>query len=276
VADDGHSLKKVIVDFTDSSLIDSNALDWCDVYGKINLDATQTASDKIVCIGPSFGIQIYNLPKTLWYAITNFLKSYPRIPNKRRFFSDYKSQYKRPKLTDYHPQPSKTDYIFFMASLWKQEAETNSYRANFINSCQANSNVTFEGGFAPRTKDDIRGFEDLTTSSRISMNTYLNNTKTSALVFNTPTVKGCHGWKLAEYLCLGKAIISTPLSRVLPGPLNNKEHLIYTNGIPEDISEKIDAILMNPSLKHRLETQAKQYFERHLLPKVVIERLLAH
>jgi len=276
VTDDGHSLKKVVVDFTDSSIIDPNALQWCDVYGKINLDDTLDLPSKVIPIGPSFGIHIYSLPETVWYALTNLFKSYHRIPDKRKFLSDYKAQFKRPKLSDYKSSPSSDPYVFFMASLWKQEEQTNRFRAHFINACTSNTHITFDGGFAPRTKNDISGYEALTTSGRISMNDYLNKTKASAFVFNTPAVKSCHGWKLAEYLCLGKAIISTPLSRVLPSPLNDGEHLLYTDGTPEDIAKKANAILMDPSLKHQLETQSKQYFDQYLMPTVAIERLLAH
>lgn len=269
----GTSQKKVIVDFTDDSSIDSTALQWADVYGKINLEISKTPHNKIVSIGPSFGIRIYSLVETIWFAFSNLLKSYSRIPNKRKFLSNYKAQFKRPKLSDYSLKPPKKNYIFFMASLWKKESETNKFRANFIKSCKANTNIEFEGGFAPRTKKDIEGFEDLTTEARIDMMTYLENIKASLLVFNTPAVASCHGWKLAEYLCLGKAIISTPLTRQLPKQLESGLDVIYTTGTIEDLTETVNKIFTQPLLRQELELRAYAYYNMFLAPKKVIELL---
>lgn len=271
---DKNTVKRVVIDFTDSTVINDVALNWCDIYGKINLESTDNLSHKIVVIGPSFGIQLYGLFETFWFAFSNLLKAKKRIPNIRKFLSDYKAQYKRPQLVDYKNSKPKLDYVFFMASLWKQEPMTNEYRANFIKSCELNSSIHFEGGFAPRTKNDIEGFEALTTDARVEMTLYMQNIKRSALVFNTPAVKGCHGWKLAEYLCLGKAIISTPLSRVMPGEFRNATHFISTTGTVEDISEQINMLLLKPELRARLEAEALLYFNTYLAPEKVIKSLV--
>ena len=276
VVKDETSLKKVVIDFTDSRIIDTTALNWCDVYGKINLDDSIKKNNKTIPIGPSFGIQIYSLFETIWYAFTNLIKSYKRIPDKRKFISDYKAQYKRPKYSDYKSVSNNNNYVFFMSSLWKQEAVTNTFRGNFIKSCKANPNVTFEGGFAPRTKNDIKGYEDLTVTSRIPMKVYLKKIINSNFVFNTPAVKSCHGWKLAEYLCLGKAVISTPLSRNLPKELENRKDIFFTNGEEKDVTEKVNEIVMNIPLKQQLESNAKAYFGTYLAPKQVILRLTVH
>lgn len=147
IVKDKSSLKKVIIDFTDSNAIDAEALKWSDVYGKINLDDSLPQDPKIIPIGPSFGIRLFSLFETLSYAFINLCKAYTQIPNKRRFLSDYKAQYKRPKLSDYRHQNPIANYVFFMTSLWKQEPLANSYRANFIKSCKTSPNLTFEGGF---------------------------------------------------------------------------------------------------------------------------------
>lgn len=266
--------KKVVVDFTDSKLIDDKALGWCDVYGKINLAFNSVSSDKIVAIGPSFGIKIYNLFETLWYCGLNLIKAYNRIPNKRKFMSDYKAQFKRPKLESYSPEPSHERDVFFMASIWKQEQATNRYRANFIKSCRSYPLIDFEGGFAPRRHNDVSGFEALTTDSRVDMSVYLERIKQSAVVFNTPAVKDCHGWKLAEYLCLGKAIISTPLLRVMPKPLIDGVHFLITDGSVSGIENALNTLFGSKALRRSLEASSLEYFNKELAPERVIKRLL--
>lgn len=276
VVKQGNQIRKVIIDFADGNNIDEKAIGWADVYGKVNVEDTVVKNKKIVAIGPGFGIRLYSLSSTIFMSFVNFLKSYQRIPNIRKYLSDYKAQYERPKLSDYNKACSKEPYIFFASSLWKKEIDTNNYRANFIKSCQENNRIKFEGGFAPRSKNDMKGFESLTMSGRIDMATYMKKMKLSAVAFNTPAVFSCHGWKIAEFLCMGKAIVSTPLSRVLPGNLIDHQHLLYTDGNMSDITEKVNKIILSENLRNELESNAKIYFENYLAPKEVIKRLLQH
>jgi glycosyltransferase involved in cell wall biosynthesis len=267
--------KKIIIDFTDSSDIDQNALEWSDIYAKINIDDTYNFnSNKIISIGPGFGIKIFSNWLTIYYAIKNLLKSYTYIPDKKRFLSDYKAQLARPTLEEFYPENYKHNYIYFTSSLWKKEQETNKYRTNFINACIKNKNIEFEGGFFPRTKNDIKGYEKITLASKDNMKKYLTNIKKSMICFNTPSVKGCHGWKLAEFLCLRKAIISTPIIRKLPKPLYNGKHFLITNGSEKDISAKIDKLISNTELMEEISANARAYFEKYLTPANVIRQII--
>ncbi|MEE9409074.1 MAG: hypothetical protein V3V28_13480 [Polaribacter sp.] len=274
VTQDHNNIKKVIIDFADSSDINQKALRWCDVYGKINLaEEDFNLSKKIIPIGPSFGVKIYSLFDTLTFSVLNYLKSYNRIGNKRLFFSNYKSQFKRIKLKDYSFKINKENYIYFIATLWKKEEKTNTERANFIKACKTSNLVNFEGGFAPRSRDDMPDFKYLTLSTRVTMKDYLLKINKSAIAFNTPAVLDCHGWKLAEFLCLGKVIVSTKLSRKLPKPLLNNEDFLITDGTKDDLQNKIEYILKNESVRIKMQENARKYFNNELAPKSVIKRL---
>lgn len=264
---------RIIIDFADSSKIDEKALKWSDFYCKINIDnEIDYNSDKIISIGPSFGIKIYSLQKTIFLAISNFIKSNKRIHNKRSFFSNYKAQLKRPKITDYFPYLEKENYIYFVGSLWKKELKTNNFRANFIRACLA-SKASFEGGFAPRTRNDIPGYEDITMEARDDMKNFVLKTKKSISVFNTPAVQDCHGWKLGEFLCFGKAIISTPLSRKLPAALIDKKHLLFTDGSQKDMETKLELLITDKKLRNSLKENARNYFEEELSPEIIIKKI---
>ncbi len=265
--------RRVIIDYADSPKIDSKALIWSDIYCKINIDESiQYNTTKLVNIGPSFGIKIYSPAKTFFFAIMNFLKSRKRVDNVRNFFSNYKAQLYRLKLSDYYPGYEQGNYIYFSGSLWKKEIKTNTYRANFINACLTKS-LKFEGGFAPRTKNDIQGYQNLTMKSRDTMESYSEKTKKSIVAFNTPAVLDCHGWKLAEFLCFGKAIISTDLLRKIPSELINKKHILITNGTQEDIEEKLETLITDKKLRSVLNENARKYFEKELSPDKVIEKI---
>ena len=265
---------KIIIDYADSSEIDKIALKWCDIYCKINIDENVNYfTHKLVSIGPSFGIKIYSTVKTLFLAFVNFLKSRNRIDNSKRFFSNYKAHLKRPEISHYYPGTAENNYIYFVGSLWKKELKTNTYRANFIRACLT-KNIKFEGGFAPRTKNDIQGYDNLTMKTRDTMESYMKKQKQSIVAFNTPAVLDCHGWKLAEFLCFGKAIISTDLSRKLPSKLIDKKHILMTNGSQKDIEAKLETLINDENLRKILEKNARTYFENELTPKKVIQKII--
>lgn len=268
--------RKIIIDSIDSSQINVMAFEWCDVYGKVNYNSDSFPAhnqEKIVAIGPSFGIKIWNLFETLYHLTFNFIRFKNAIGNKRGFAANYWRQYKRLRLKNYNLSQSSTNQVFFLNSIWKKESETNNNRALFIETCKSNENINFEGGFVSRSNGDNLGFDHLVYSEIIPLQTYIEKVKNSAFVFNTPAVLSCHGWKLAEFLALGKAIISTSHHNQLPADLLHEKHLLYAEN-QEEINLAIEKLTTDISLKKNLELASRNYFETYLAPQKVIKRLL--
>lgn len=267
--------RKIIIDSKDSNQINLPELEWCDVYGKVNYNADSLPvkdHEKIVAIGPSFGIKIWSLFETLYYLAFNFIRFKNPALNKREFAANYWRQYKRLKLKKYNLTESSINEVFFLNSIWKKESETNKNRALFIETCKNKQNVNFEGGFAARHNGDNLGFDNLVYSEKIPLKTYIKKIKNSAFVFNTPAVLSCHGWKLAEFLALGKAIITTSHYNKLPVDLVNERHLMYAENHSE-ISNVIERLITDNSFKKKLESESRNYFETYLAPQKVIKRL---
>ena len=274
-----HRNTRIYIDARDSSEIDECAFQWCDKYAKVNLSEENIllrGKDKFLAIGPNFGIRIWHLIKAVKISILNYMKTSQNLTRTYwDYFGNYYRQYKyRLPLQAYSCQPSDSTFIFYASSLWKNELETNHYRANFIRACKSMNNINFMGGFAQRRLKDVEGFEDITFGNRFSLSDYINQTKRSAVVFSTPAVFGCHGWKLGEFLALGKAIISTPLTRLLPSPLEHGEHIHFVNGLYEEISDAVDKIINDNNYRRKLECNARKYFNDYLAPNKVIERIL--
>jgi len=267
--------QKIIIDSKDSNQINLTELEWCNVYGKVNYNADCLPGkdlEKIVAIGPSFGIKIWCLFETLYYLTLNFIRFKHTALNKREFAANYWRQYKRLKLKKYNLTESSINDVFFLNSIWKKESETNKNRALFIETCKNKQNVNFEGGFAARHNGDNLGFDNLVYSEKIPLETYIKKIKNSAFVFNTPAVLSCHGWKLAEFLALGKAIITTSHYNKLPADLVNERHLMYAENHSE-ISNVIERLITDISFKKKLESESRNYFETYLAPQKVIKRL---
>lgn len=274
------SVKRYVIDFCDPTDISQEAYDWCDIYAKINFKHCQDVDEKkIVVIPPSFGIRIWNLPETLYYCVRNLVCNLSSIPvDLKAFCRDYYHHYKREPMGSYFQrEPEKEDFIFMIGTLWQPNdnaKSTNIIRAQFINSCLKIKNIRFEGGlYATPEHPGFKEFKSILFSTRYSLKEYIKNTKSSTVVFNTPAVHDCHGWKLAEFLALGKAIISTPLSNELPKALVHGED-IHIVSAAEDMPSAISFLMDNKEYRNKLSKNAADYFLQHCTPAQVIRSIM--
>jgi glycosyltransferase involved in cell wall biosynthesis len=83
----------------------------------------------------------------------------------------------------------------------------------------------------------------------------------------------CHGWKLGEYLALGKAIISTPISNDLPLSLVHGENIHIVENNFEEIRKAIILIIKDDEYRHKLEKGAHLYWEKYGTPSKSLELL---
>jgi glycosyltransferase involved in cell wall biosynthesis len=274
---------KICIDSFDDDEIRKAELDWCDYYGKANFNKSKIPTEnscKVKAIGPGFGIKIWNLPQTIVIALINYFRfrKVIRVKERKLYLLNYLAQYKRLPLEDYFiplkENQKKGNYIFFISSIWKKEFSTNSFRSNFIKSCLNIKTLNFEGGFAPRKDKYHFDFDEIIVEKRYEFKEYIKKTKQSYLVFNTPAVSNCHGWKLAEFFAIGKAIISTKFHNEMPIELiDGKDILFLKVGDVSEIKNKINFLFENPDLQIQLETNSKQYFLENLMPKKVFEKL---
>lgn len=284
--------RKFFVDFEDNANIFEDRYKWCDVYGKVNArNADLENHPKMLVFGPSCGLQINSKSSAVILCIQNYLKGrkYTGIPFKT-MLRDYVYTFVRRRRIEQYEAKIKVqpNYVFHASTLWYSKgtmATTNKYRGAFIRACQK-ANVDLEGGFlyvegqavlyeAPDYPKYKEIYGDLIYTQRLSMDDYIKKTKDSFVVFNTPSVCDCHGWKLAEYLCMGKAIISMPLTREMPGDgLVHEENVHFVNS-PEEIYDAVLQIKNDTTYREKLEKGARDYYEKWLAPEVVIKRLMS-
>lgn len=275
---------KIIIDFGDDYPIRENAYEWCDVYAKINYDPERTLlkfKDKIHSIPPGFAIKIWNIFETLYYSLSNIvkLKFNSQISLKSHILS-YLNQIKQLRLENYLPNQKEIsvydNYVFFIASLWPHAnclTGTNIYRKMYIDSCLKNG-VHFEGGFwvtdtfHPQFKD----FKQLTFTRRYPLQEFIEKTKKSLFVFNTPAVHNCHGWKLGQFLAMNKAIISTPFQNILPTDLVHGESIHFVKD-EYGVEVAIEKLLSDDDYRKKLENGAKEYYLKYVNPKSVITQI---
>ena len=277
VEQDGSEAKKYFICGNDSYRIEEEIYEWCDVYASVNANFEKTPGrEKLVSLAPSFGIRLWNTGGTVLAALSNSIH-YLKAAHDRKvktFIGNYKRLLNRPFYSDLTPEPSRSDYVFFCSTLWyndeynQNDRNVNARRANFIRACKSIEGIRFEGGFVPQPgRSSMDLFSDCISPKSYPYQTWLQKTKQSAVVFNTPAFWDCHGWKLGEYLALGKAIISTSLSNDLPASLTHGVNIHFVNNDIESIKSAISYIIEHPEYKEKLEHGAIEYWHSYGSPQ---------
>lgn len=280
-------VKQVVIDYRDKNNLNINALDWCDVYGKVNFNSqteefkllSNDHKTKVYAIGPNFGIKIWNVFETYYHLFINYMKGIGRHPvNFRTFFAGYNWQIKRMSYEQYRISTPEKNYIFFISTLYHHSdifrSATNKFRAAFVRACKKSEIINFEGGLLARGNHlHKEEYSDVIVNDYVPTNLFLEKIRKSFVVFNTPAVWGCHGWKLGEFLAMGKAIISTPLLNEMPFQFEHGKqvHFVQTE---EDIDNAVKMIMNDSLYAQKLEKGAKEYFDNYLAPDKIIEYLI--
>ena len=265
---------RAYIDPTDEDGYDEAALAWCDVYAKVNMNPLRPPArdaHKVIPAGPGFGVRAWSAGGALSLLLRDGGRWWGREPARTAMWGRH---FARAPLAAYVPRPCESAFVFFVTSVWAPEDACNGIRSEFIQAAREVPGIRFEGGFAPAFRDDVPT-AGLEAPRRYRTREYLSLVARSTVVLNSPAVLDCHGWKLAEYLALGKAIITTPLSRALPAPLEHGTHLHVVPAEREAMAAAIADICADATYRRHLEEGAARYFRQHLAPQAVIARILA-
>lgn len=289
--DDGE--KRLFFDSFDGDGINEGMYQWADAYGKVNLRPEDASREKMVAIGPNFGISLWNPISTLFKCVKHYsiIKKFCGADFRQPLMSfarDYAYMIiRRKRYAHYHrfTEDEQQGYFFSLNTLWWGDLSfntTNRYRGTFMRLCQRLMD-TFEGGFfyvadAERESKTYSGYleeyHDMIYRKRLSMAQYDKRNRRSWFVFNTPSVIGCHGWKLGEYLCEGKAIVSTPLNNVMPGNFQDGVHYLEVS-TPQQMEQAIIRLRDDAQLVASLKRNAFDYFNQWVSPEAAVKAVLA-
>ena len=298
-----NKITKYFIHTTDSFHIDKNNYEWADVYGHVNANFKyypKKEYPKIVSLVPSFAIRNFNFAQTIYFSIKTFIIAFNAIIKtetynksnktheinklnniKRHFLNYLKNYFRRETLNTYYiSEKLEENYVFFLSTLWyndeynKNDEGVNKRRLMFIESCKENSYIVFEGGLLADGMEHTLDFSHVVTKQKEKFKTWLNKTKKSVTVFNTPAFWNCHGWKLGEYMALKKAIISTPLYNDLPSPLIHGEHVhfIKENDV-NDYYLAIQRIINDVDYRNKLEENINSYWIQFGTPQKSLDLL---
>ena len=270
---------RVYMDSDDFSGFDAKALAWCDVYAKVNLDLAGAPFDgraTVVPAGPCFAVcagWLWRLaPASLWAARVRAGGEKSALELAQRWWW---MTWDRLPISAYRPtRKTQANYIFMATSVWAPDDRCNQLRTRFIDAARELPWVRFEGGFVPPHRSDVPEAQERKAPRRYPLGEYLAHTRRSSLAFNTPGVLDCLSWKLGEYLALGKAVLTTPLSRAMPVPLEHGRHVHFAGEDQASMEAGIRRLCSDSVYRRRLERGARAYYDQYLAPPAAVARIL--
>lgn len=278
--------RRYVADFADSNkLFFPDFLNWADVYGKVNYCQEYIPTgfaEKIVAIGPNFGIA--NFGANRWSATFRCLINWPLVYGRlnysfKSYWSPYLWLYKRHGIK-FEPNAESvgTTSVFMVARWWSGQSWVNTARVNFIRACRslaAEGVITFVGGLIPDQEDGTDCPNDVKLECEIPMNEYIEGMKHSMLVFNTPSVHHCHGWRLPEYLSQGKVILSTPFVNELPVSLVHGKNIYFSEADEQSLYDAIKNLALDSALRKQLSFGSREFWNEHACPEACVRRFIA-
>lgn len=280
---EGKNIKKFIVDFDDKTEIDDDAYKWCDRYAKINYNPNETEkrhAQKLFPIPPGFGIKIWGKVETYGHLLLNWIKQKGNALVKFSVLKeDYLAQFYRGSINDYKAVKYKNrsiPYVFMIGRVWTHDnclQYTNPLRFEFIKACKS-LGIDFEGGlFCSNNHPEYEKYKEFSFSKKMGINEYIDKSKASAFCFNTPAVYDCHGWKMGEYLAMGKAIVTTPLSNYFPH-IEGKEEPFMVISKESNMDSVLKELITSEEKISKLEKLSISYYEQYASPERVIEHIV--
>jgi len=294
--DAGNGTKLAVFDLSDFQKIGlPDALSACDFYFKRSLTKASfsgldvSQSRKLKPFG--FNYQVIEPSKALFLKrvlleyISKpynpfFKKNRRHLRNLKELFDASIGREKSYLLNTYDLKPKilKHQYdVLFQCRLWdpleldprnREDAEkVNSDRIAIVKSLKDCLGERFVGGLQPSEFSMKIARELVVDDPRMSQRrNYLSLVQKSSLVVSSSGLLGSNGWKLGEYIALGKAIVSDPILTKIPGRFEQGTHYEGYSS-PEACSRSVLDLLSNRNKIENLAIASKNYYEDYLSPK---------
>lgn len=260
-----------LYDTMDSGQIFVPNLNWnkIDYYFKrsYNYEIVKDVSDKIYPLGLNY--DVHSRKKNFQGINYNLRDLIKRIigQGKNKFYLD-EFEYRN---------NSPNEKICFLTRFWdpddmevedkkakEERKKINDFRASCIRACKDKYGNQFIGGvpfseFANKYyKDCIINDNKITKRSN-----YLMTIKDYDICIATTGLHNSIGWKFAEYIAMGKVIISEPLNYIVPGDLKEGDNYITFESV-EELIECIDSVRLNSVKRKNIQKNNIEYYNNYL------------
>ena len=170
--------------------------------------------------------------------------------------------------------------IIFYTRLWnpdsakqewkkKERFVINQMRVDLVLRLRKEFGDRFIGGIQ-RDNLSVRVAPDALVKSddEVFKGNYLKKLRQASIGIATPGLEGSVGFKLAEYVAMSKAIVTTPVNCIIPGNFTNQHYLTYTT--PEQCIEQCGKLVDDLELRESLMVNNNNYYKNYLRPDLLV------
>lgn len=132
----------------------------------------------------------------------------------------------------------------------------------------------FIGGVSQSSYAEALSPDLILPARATSKRQYLAQVRRSAVCIASTGLHQSVGWKLAEYLAAGRAVVSEPLCCQLPGPFaSGQNYLPYTT--PEECVAQAKQLLTHPDALLAMAQRNRRYYQEYVRPDAQLAHALA-
>lgn len=102
---------------------------------------------------------------------------------------------------------------------------------------------------------------------------YIRQVNSASVCIATTGLHGSIGAKFAEYVALGKAIVTESFDYVLPGTLDEPGHYLEFNS-PEQCVEKVSQLFDTPYMLEQMESMNIRYAQQYMTSDKMVSRII--
>lgn len=279
--------KEIIFDMADDYFLDYELLDRCDFYVKrMLLKSDFFQNEKLIPFGLNYSVMVPN---------SFFEKIWRKDPRLISYSFKYKFELSRLlgindsiynlHLTNMESDPKDNGKVIFGTRLWdpqnnevdwkKQERKKlNNQRIAIIRKLRKAYGEDFLGGVEESELSQIICPDLLISKSESKKTNYLLNLKEGIIGIANYGLEGSIGWKFAEYITHGMAVVTTPIDAyLLHGNLEEGKNYLKFESV-EDCIFAVDQLKGNYSYRKEIQKANASYYDQYLHPKRKMELIL--
>lgn len=261
--------KIIVIENDDPVGVDKNAYELCDLYFATNKLKKREDYNwkKVHGIFPHYSIN------NCWDYLQLFGWKGAHQLGLKEFARQFYILYRRPEFFNYPFEFKEGNYMFFSGSIWKKESWANQIRKSYIEACQNNPLIQFEGGMVRRQDGDPCGMPESVLTDKFPAVAFSEKSRKSIIGFNNPAVLDAVSWRLAEYLNYSCFVISFDFKIDVPIIPKHGEEMHFIQDASE-FAPVIDFALKNPEYRKKVAQGGNSYFNRYCLPDRQAKRIL--
>lgn len=273
----------VAYDVHDSDVIVDPLHQGCRLYFKRSYNRLAHSQDpKIKPLGLNLLIENQDASLIAAWRALSFGRGRTRYGDVLRALAISPPYTARPSDLTTFPVAQKDPKVLFLARAWEpggyygvtdeeieQRRAINALRAGCIRHLRREFGDRFVGGLSPDSFAREHFGDVLADPTAVRKDVYLRSLSRFDVCISTQGLLGSTGWKFAEYLALGRSVVTETMPFEAVGPLKDGVNYL-TFETPEQCVEAVTAIFEDRTRRQEMMSLNASYYQSYVRPEALV------